>query len=101
MDNIRKTSKVLQTKKEAIPDLRRHYNEVVTRFKEAEKAVAQKKKVDDLKKELAWAHVKAKEDELKKAHADLAAKKKNIPKVEEKIAGSEVNPLSVMTPELR
>ncbi|TEB23008.1 P-loop containing nucleoside triphosphate hydrolase protein [Coprinellus micaceus] len=90
LDNIRKTSKVLQTKKEAIPDLRRHYNEVVTRFKEAEKAVAQKKKVDDLKKELAWAHVKTKEDELKKAHADLAAKKKNIPKVEEKIAGSEL-----------
>ncbi|KAF5318235.1 hypothetical protein D9611_014749 [Ephemerocybe angulata] len=60
LENIRKTAKVLVNKKEAIPDLRRAFNEALRRFKEAEKAREQKKKVDDLKKEKAWAHVNEK-----------------------------------------
>lgn len=49
-------------KKEAIPDLQAHYKEVLTRFEEASKAREQRHKADELKKELAWAHVASKQD---------------------------------------
>jgi hypothetical protein len=49
-------------KKEAIPDLQAHYKEVLTRFEEASKAREQRHKADELKKELAWAHVAAKQE---------------------------------------
>jgi hypothetical protein len=49
-------------KKEAIPDLQAHYKEVLTRFEEASKAREQRHKADELKKELAWAHVAGKQD---------------------------------------
>jgi hypothetical protein len=49
-------------KKEAIPDLQAHYKEVHTRFEEASKAREQRHKADELKKELAWAHVAAKQE---------------------------------------
>ena len=49
-------------KKEAIPDLQAHYKDVLTRFEEASKAREQRHKADELKKELAWAHVAAKQE---------------------------------------
>ncbi len=45
-----------------MPDLKKQVKEATTRCQEARKAMEQKAKVDDLKKELAWAHVKAKEN---------------------------------------
>ncbi len=62
LENISQTSKVLMRKKEAIPDLQAHYKEVLTRFEEASKAREQRHKADELKKELAWAHVASKQD---------------------------------------
>ncbi|KAF6747454.1 hypothetical protein DFP72DRAFT_919874 [Ephemerocybe angulata] len=85
LENIRKTAKVLVNKKEAIPDLRRAFNEALRRFKEAEKAREQKKKVDDLKKEKAWAHVNEKKEELEAKLADVQQKKLRIPKIQEKL----------------
>jgi structural maintenance of chromosomes protein 6 len=61
-DNINQTAKVLQQKREVIPDLKSAFKEASIRFEEASKAREQKKKADDLKKELAWAHVAAKEN---------------------------------------
>jgi hypothetical protein len=52
----------LQQKREVIPDLKSAFKEATVRFEEALKAREQKKKADELKKELAWAHVAAKED---------------------------------------
>jgi hypothetical protein len=49
-------------KKEAIPDLQAHYKEVLMRFEEASKAREQRHKADELKRELAWAHVAAKQE---------------------------------------
>lgn len=49
-------------KKEAIPDLQAHYKEVLTRFEEASKAREQRHKADELKRELAWAHVAGKQE---------------------------------------
>ena len=61
-ENITQTSRVLQQKKQAIPDLRTAFREATLRFEEASKAREQKRKADELKKEMAWAHVAAKED---------------------------------------
>ena len=60
-ENIEKTDKILQQKKEVIPDLDRAFRDASNRYKEAEKARAQADKAEELKKELAWAHVAAKE----------------------------------------
>jgi structural maintenance of chromosomes protein 6 len=57
LENISQTTKILQKKKEVIPDLKAAFKEASARFQEASKAREQKQKADDLKKELAWAHV--------------------------------------------
>ena len=45
-----------------LPDLLSAARAAEDRFKEAEKAVEQQKKIDSLKNELVWAHVKEKRD---------------------------------------
>lgn len=61
LDNINQTKKVLHQKKQVLPDLRATFKEASVRFEEASKAREQRCKVDELKKELAWAHVAAKQ----------------------------------------
>ena len=61
MENIAQTQKVLRNKAEVIPDLQEAFNDATARFKEADKAREQKHRADEFKKELAWAHVAAKE----------------------------------------
>ena len=61
MENISQTAKVLKRKAEVIPDLEEAYHEAQARFEEAERAREQRHKADELKKELAWAHVATKE----------------------------------------
>lgn len=65
MENIVKTAKILEQKKEALPDLKKQVKDAISRFGEAKKAREQRSKIDDLQKELAWAHVKAKEEVIK------------------------------------
>lgn len=55
------TQKVLKSKSEILPDLEDALRDATQRFKEADKARQQKFKADELKKELAWSHVAAKE----------------------------------------
>lgn len=62
MENIVQTQKVLKNKSEVIPDLEEALRDATQRFKEADKARQQKHKADELKKELAWAHVAAKQE---------------------------------------
>jgi hypothetical protein len=52
---------MLEKKREVIPDLRTNLKEASDRFEEATKAREQRKKVDVLKQELAWAHVGSKQ----------------------------------------
>ena len=61
LDNINQTKKLLHQKKQILPDLRAVFKEATTRFQEASKAREQRFKADELKKELAWAHVAAKQ----------------------------------------
>ena len=52
----------MEQKKSIMPDLKKQVKDATLRCQEARKAMEQKAKVDDLKKELAWAHVKSKEN---------------------------------------
>ncbi|KAL6302861.1 P-loop containing nucleoside triphosphate hydrolase protein [Sparassis latifolia] len=86
LENIRQTRKVLKCKSEAIPDLRDALEEASVRFREANKAREQKHKADELKKELAWAHVQTKQNELQ-GELDKAAKlSRRVTKIKEQIA---------------
>ncbi|KAH9049872.1 P-loop containing nucleoside triphosphate hydrolase protein [Lactarius hengduanensis] len=82
LENISQTSKVLMRKKEAIPDLQAHYKEVLTRFEEASKAREQRHKADELKKELAWAHVASKQDEVTEKATEVHKLQQRIPKIQ-------------------
>ena len=90
LDNITKTAKLLSVKKEALPDLRARLREVTARYEEAAKAREQKKKVDDLKKELAWAHVAGKQLQLDKKVQEAAKLARRLPKIEESIQMAQV-----------
>lgn len=90
LENIQSTSKVLEQKKEAIPDLRVALQEAKRRFEEAENARKQKAKQDDLKKELAWAHVKTKENELLSKSSDVASLEGKLPKIQAEIDAEKV-----------
>lgn len=81
LENVRSTSKILEQKKEAIPDLRAAAQEAKRRFDEAENARKQKAKQDDLKKEMAWAHVQNKQDELQQKELQVANLESKLPKI--------------------
>lgn len=90
LGNVYQTAKLLSVKKEALPDLKARLHEVTARYEEAAKAREQKKKVDDLKKELAWSHVAAKEAEMVKAVQDAAKLARRLPRIEESVQKAEV-----------
>lgn len=85
LENITQTTKVLSQKKEAIPDLRVAFREATARYEEAAKAREQKKKADDLKKELAWAHVRGKEEEMAAKLEEAAKLARRLPKIQKNI----------------
>lgn len=60
-ENIVQTDKILTRKREAIPDLKDAYDNASRKYQEANKAVEQKQKMEELNKELAWTHVAEKE----------------------------------------
>ena len=90
LDNITTTAKLLTVKKEALPDLRTRFREQTLRYEEAAKAREQKQKADDLKKELAWSHVAAKEEEMTKKIEEAAKLGRRLPKIKENIAEAQV-----------
>ncbi|KAG5637884.1 hypothetical protein H0H81_002847 [Sphagnurus paluster] len=85
LSNIKQTSQVLTQKKAAIPDLKIAFDDATDRFREAAKAREQKQKADELKKELAWAHVKGKQIEMEnKTHAVVKLKTR-LPRIQKGI----------------
>ncbi|KAG6888731.1 hypothetical protein C0995_006383 [Termitomyces sp. Mi166 len=87
--NIKQTHKVLEQKKEALPDLRLAFREATVRFQEAAKAREQKQKADELKKELAWAHVRSKEEEMENKFKEVAKQETRLPKIQKNIEDAE------------
>ncbi|RDB15207.1 Structural maintenance of chromosomes protein 6 [Hypsizygus marmoreus] len=82
LDNIKSTFKVLAQKKEALPDLRAVFRDATVRYEEAAKAREQKQKADELKKELAWAHVRGKEEEMTAKIQEAAKAAKRLPRIQ-------------------
>ncbi|KAG7088218.1 hypothetical protein E1B28_012235 [Marasmius oreades] len=82
LENINNTMKVLANKKSAIPDLEAAFKEASLRFEEASKAREQKQRVDDLKRELAWAHVAEKQRELEAKALDAEKQQRRLPKIQ-------------------
>ncbi|KAG9315735.1 P-loop containing nucleoside triphosphate hydrolase protein [Chiua virens] len=80
--NINQTKKLLHQKKQILPDLRQTFKEATSRFQEASKAREQRAKADSLKKELAWAHVAAKQEEMEGKLEDLAKAQRRVEKIE-------------------
>jgi structural maintenance of chromosomes protein 6 len=91
MENIGMTAKVLDMKKQALPDLESAYARAQERFNEAEKAREQKHKADDLKKELAWAHVAEKEHEMEAGFREVAKFERQLPKYQDAITKAMVS----------
>ncbi|KAI8978840.1 P-loop containing nucleoside triphosphate hydrolase protein [Trametes punicea] len=91
MENISQTAKVLKRKAEVIPDLEEAMAEARSRWQEAQKAVEQKNKVDELRKELAWAHVASKQDELTKQLTEVAHIKHRVEKCETQVKQAEAD----------
>ncbi|TFY75234.1 hypothetical protein EWM64_g8778 [Hericium alpestre] len=89
LENISQTDKVLLRKKEALPDLQEHYKEVSARFQEASKAREQRHKADELKKELAWAHVATKEEELRAKVAEHTKAASRLPRIQDSLDAAE------------
>ncbi|KAG2362689.1 P-loop containing nucleoside triphosphate hydrolase protein [Suillus spraguei] len=89
LDNINQTKKVLHQKKQVLPDLRITFKEVSVRFEEASKAREQRCKVDELKKELAWAHVAAKQAEMEAKLGEVAKAERRLPKIEAEMKTAE------------
>lgn len=91
LENITQTAKVLAQKREAIPDLKTAFKEATVRFEEAAKAREQRHKADELKKELAWAHVATKQEELTKKIQDAAKlKTSRLPKLRKEVDDAQV-----------
>ncbi len=90
LENISQTSKILARKRDALPDLRNTLREAVARYEEAAKAREQRKKVDELKKELAWSHVKTKELEVGVRLEDLEKANRKLPRVEKQLMEARV-----------
>ncbi|KAL1744412.1 hypothetical protein HDZ31DRAFT_82675 [Schizophyllum fasciatum] len=86
LENIQQTERILAAKKEALPDLVHHLEEVRGKFQEATRAREQKKKIDELKKEKAWAHVKTKELELEAKLEEVQKAERKLPKITDKLA---------------
>ncbi|KAG6815759.1 hypothetical protein H0H87_011596 [Tephrocybe sp. NHM501043] len=89
--NIKQTYKVLEQKREALPDLKTAFREATVRFEEAAKAREQKQRADELKKELAWAHVKGKEEELEAQLKEVMKLEARLGKIERSIEAADVD----------
>lgn len=62
LQNIRQTTVILAQKKEALPDLKQALDVAKSEFQEADRARQLLDEFQEYKNELAWAHVKVKED---------------------------------------
>ncbi|KAJ7643937.1 P-loop containing nucleoside triphosphate hydrolase protein [Roridomyces roridus] len=89
--NITTTSKVLEQKQEALPDLKRALRDATSRWQEASKAREQKQKVAVLKKEQAWAHVTVKRKEMEGKIEDVAKATRRVPRVQQSLDTAQAN----------
>lgn len=85
MENVQRMQSIIETKRGAIDDLESAYKEASMRFKEAQTAREHRHKIDKLKKELAWAHVQTKEDELNAKLQSTTRIERNVEKLQQEL----------------
>ncbi|KAJ4001639.1 P-loop containing nucleoside triphosphate hydrolase protein [Lentinula boryana] len=90
LENITNTTKVLQNKKAAIPDLKQAFREATAKYQEAAQALKQKEKARELKVELAWSHVQVKETDLQSKMEDVEHAKRQRKKVQESLSAARI-----------
>jgi len=69
LENIQRADAVLKQKGEAIPDLKLAYRAAVEKYRQATSLVQQQTEIDELIRELAWAHVYEKQKVMYQSHA--------------------------------
>ncbi|KAI6042717.1 P-loop containing nucleoside triphosphate hydrolase protein [Pisolithus marmoratus] len=79
--HVNQARKVLHQKKQALPELRATIQGGHPR--------EQRHKADELKKELAWAHVATKEHEMEAKFQEVAKAQQRLPKIQEKVEHAE------------
>ena len=98
LTSIHTTAKVLKNKTDAIPDLEQAFRHATDRRQEALQARRQEGRIAELKIELAWAHVKVEEKEMRKRMDDVEKAKRQLEKIEEKLVTVRVSyPILTMT----
>ncbi|KAF9134960.1 Structural maintenance of chromosomes protein 6 [Mortierella sp. 14UC] len=90
----------MTTKRELLPELFHHVKEAQTRFKDSQEAASLEVKVEELKKEWAWAQIEDREEDVAEAKNDLKAHQNRVPAIEGKRAGEE-NKLAAVEEEIR
>ncbi|KAJ8518571.1 hypothetical protein ONZ45_g4365 [Pleurotus djamor] len=89
MKNLAASNKILEQRRADLPDLETQLQEAENRYKEANAARKLKLEIDDLKKELAWSFVKAKEDELSTKVEALAREENRLPRYQGSVTEAE------------
>ncbi|KZT41654.1 P-loop containing nucleoside triphosphate hydrolase protein [Sistotremastrum suecicum HHB10207 ss-3] len=90
-ENIAKAKRLIEQKRAIIPELKENMNMYKGRVKEAEKMIARRDGVEALKAELAWAHIKGKEQELEKAIRDGSKLQEKIATLRNSLQEAEIN----------
>ncbi|GJJ13315.1 hypothetical protein Clacol_007567 [Clathrus columnatus] len=88
-ENIGKTTRTLNLKNEELPDLEQAVKEAELRNEQATKAREKQDELDDLYRELAWAHVNTKQEELTKSLEQVARARRRLPKIQDEIDANE------------
>ncbi|KAF9924950.1 Structural maintenance of chromosomes protein 6 [Linnemannia zychae] len=92
-ESVRDSIDIIQTtikkKTEYLPDLFQLVKEAQNRFKDSQQAANLELKVEELKKEFAWAQIEELEESLAEAERELKEHKERVPAIEKKRRGEE------------
>ncbi|CAE6468016.1 unnamed protein product [Rhizoctonia solani] len=88
LESLKKTETILQSKQTVVPDLKRQFTEAQSKYREAQAAQQQSRRVEDLDKEMAWAHMKRKKIQMEVLVTDHETAKKNVEKAQSHVDGA-------------
>ncbi|KAK7037566.1 Structural maintenance of chromosomes protein 6 [Paramarasmius palmivorus] len=90
-DNVDHIDKIITRKSDDVPDLQAAYDEAVARHDEAVHAQEQRRKLDSLKAEYAWAGVAVKAQELQTKVEESARQERRKDRVKDSLTASELD----------
>ncbi|VDB98254.1 unnamed protein product [Peniophora sp. CBMAI 1063] len=88
-DNLSRMSHILGAKRGAVPDLDSAHKDAEQRLKEAKAARDHRNRIDDLKKELVWSTVRAKEMEVEAQVEVVSKSERRVEKLQGKVDGAQ------------